>query len=386
MASDFNKEIIMIKYGRYFLVFFLFACHMADSPVDQGLNLQKQTFEALEGFENDNFSEIGETFRLSCQAAKNNPALLGRAKITVDSKAYLRVCEKFMRQNLKTSAEYKSFIKQNFDPYLVVYNGTSEGKFTSYYEAELNASRTKHGRYKYPIYGRPNDLVEINLKDFDTTLPNKRILGRVQNNKLVPYLTRGQIEQNGVDAPVILWGDDKVDIFLMQIQGSAVALLDDGTKLRVSYADNNGHRFVGIGGLLLQKGLLKKGEASMDKIRDWLKKNPDVAEVNMNENPRFIFHKISNATGPIGALGVPLQAGRSIAVDNDYIPLSVLLWLDTTDPNGKPLQKLVSAQDIGAAIKGAVRGDYFWGHGEEALKEAGKMNSSGHFYILLPRK
>ena len=223
------------------------------------------------------------------------------------------------------------------------------------------------------------------MQDFDPTLPNKRILGRIEGTKLVPYLTRKQIEQSGVNAPVILWGDDKVDIFLMQIQGSAVALLDDGTSVRVSYADNNGHRFVGIGSLLLKKGLLKKGEASMDKIRDWLKNNPEIADVNMNENPRFIFHKISDASGPIGALGVPLTAGRSLAVDTDYIPLSSLLWLETTAPSGKPLQKLVSAQDIGAAIKGAVRGDYFWGHGEEALLEAGKMNASGRFYILLPR-
>lgn len=172
----------------------------------------------------------------------------------------------------------------------------------------------------------------------------------------------------------------------MQIQGSAVATLDNGQMVRISYADNNGHRFVGIGGLLLQKGLLKKGEASMDKIRDWLKEHPDIAEVNMNENPRFIFHRISDASGPIGALGVPLTAGRSLAVDTDFVPLSSLLWLQTTDPDGKPLQKLVTAQDIGAAIKGAIRGDYFWGHGQQALQQAGRMNAQGRYYILLPKE
>jgi len=162
--------------------------------------------------------------------------------------------------------------------------------------------------------------------------------------------------------------------------------LDDGRLVRVSYADNNGHRFVGIGGLLLKKGLLKPGEVSMDKISDWLKNNPEIAEVNMNENPRFIFHQISNADGPLGALGVPLTAGRSLAVDTEFIPLASLIWLETTEPSGKPLEKIVTAQDIGAAIKGAVRGDYFWGHGHQALLEAGKMNATGRYYILLPRQ
>ena len=176
-----------------------------------------------------------------------------------------------------------------------------------------------------------------------------------------------------------------VDIFLMQIQGSAVAVLDDGSSVRVKYADNNGHNFVGIGSVLLKKGLLKPGHASMDKIRDWLKQNPDMAKINMAENPRFIFHNISDADGPIGALGVSLTAGRSLAVDNSFVPLGSLLWLETTGPDKEKIEKLVIAQDIGGAIKGVVRGDYFWGHGESALLSAGKMNSTGKYYILLPK-
>ncbi|MBR1915893.1 MAG: murein transglycosylase A [Alphaproteobacteria bacterium] len=377
----------MKKTGLWACILLLAACTIKKMPeTPTGIELKKSSFAELNGFNQDDFKDAANAFSLSCQAIKNKPKLLEKSQIKIDPEAYLKVCGRFENQDFSDSTDFKAFVMQNFEPYLVVYNGTPQGKFTAYYEAELRASKKKHGKYQYPIYGRPYDLIEINLKDFDETLPDKRILGRVQNNKLVPYLTRGEIEKNGLDAPVILWGDDKVDIFLMQIQGSAVALLDDGASVRISYADNNGHRFVGIGGLLLKKGLLKKGEASMDKIRDWLKKNPEIAEVNMNENPRFIFHKISDATGPIGALGVPLTAGRSLAVDTDFVPLSSLLWLETVEPSGKPLQKLVSAQDIGAAIKGAVRGDYFWGHGESALLQAGKMNAEGQFYILMPRK
>ena len=375
----------MKKCTFIFLFLFLISCSAQKEPeVQKSVSLQKVSFADLSGFAQDDFSLFAEAYASSCEAVQKNPAVLETAAVKINKNAYLNACRKFERLKTKDKGTLQAFFKTNFTPYAVFAGTSNEGKFTSYYEAELKASKSKHDGYQYPIYGRPNDLIEINLKDFGADLPNKRILGRVENGKLTPYFTRAQIEKNGVDAPVILWGNDKVDIFLMQIQGSAVALLDDGTSVRVSYADNNGHTFVGIGGLLLKKGLLKKGEASMDKIRDWLKKNPEVADVNMMENPRFIFHKITNAPGPIGALGVPLTAGRSLAVDKNFMPLGAVLWLDTTDPSGKPLQKMVTAQDIGAAITGPIRGDYFWGHGEQALLQAGKMNSSGKFYVLMP--
>ncbi len=376
----------MKYFGLLLTFFFLFSCApQQESALPDDIQLKRTNFSEIEAFDADQFSEISDVFQNSCNAIEKKTSLSSDSKIKIDHKKMLDICHSFKSLKSRNNLSVKNFIKHNFEPYLIVVNNSSKGKFTSYYEAELKASKTKHGQYKYPIYGKPYDLIEINLKDFDLELPNKRILGRIEQNKLVPYYTRKEIENSGIDAPVILWGDDKVDIFLMQIQGSAVALLDDGNKVRISYADNNGHRFVGIGSILLQKGLLKKGEASMDKIRDWLKVNPQIADVNMNENPRFIFHKISDASGPLGALGVPLKAGRSLAVDPAFIPLGSLLWLDTTEPSGRPLQKIVAAQDIGAAIKGPIRGDYFWGHGEEALLQAGKMNAQGQLYILLPR-
>ena len=377
----------MKKIGLLFFAVLIASCALKKGEKDaSGIRLEKTSFSTLKGFESDDFDEIKKAFALNCTVIEKKPDILSRGQVKINKDAYLDVCRRYKAANFSKKSDFKTFIKDNFEPFLVTYNGSDIGKFTSYYEAELRASEKKHGKYQYPIYGKPKDLVEINLKDFDETLPNKRILGRVEGQKLVPYLTREQIETKGLDAPVILWGDDKVDIFLMQIQGSAVALLDDGKSVRVSYADNNGHRFVGIGGLLLKKGLLKPGEVSMDKISDWLKNNPEIAEVNMNENPRFIFHQISNADGPLGALGVPLTAGRSLAVDTEFIPLASLIWLETTEPSGKPLEKMVTAQDIGAAIKGAVRGDYFWGHGHQALLEGSKMNANGRYYILLPRQ
>lgn len=382
-----------MKKTGLFLFFLLLASCTAQHPTkplpvigtEKGLELHPAQFSELKNFDHDDLNQVIEPFVKSCQAVTANPQLLQKAAIKIEPEAYLKICRRFEKNMPKNAAGMRQFLRENFDPYLVMYNLNPEGKFTSYYEAELQASRVKKGKYQYPVYGRPNDLVEVNLQSFENTLPERRLLGRVEKGKLVPYYTRAEIEKYGLDAPVILWGDDPVDIFLMQIQGSAVAVMDDGSRVRVRYADNNGHNFIGIGSILLQKGVLKPGEASMDKIRDWLKANPQTAQVNMAENPRFIFHRISEAEGPIGALGVPLTAGRSLAVDRRYIPLGSLMWLETTDPDRQPLQKLVLAQDIGGAIKGAVRGDYFWGHGEEALLSAGKMNAPGRYYILLPR-
>lgn len=375
----------MKKYFSLILCVLIAACSVKQESEEQkGVTFQKVSFSDLNGFNEDDFASFEKAYTSTCAAIAKSSSLMQASAVKMDKNAYLKACRRFEKLKTKDKETLRAFFKSNFTPYAVLSNGSPEGKFTAYYEAEIRASKTKHGPYQYPIYGKPNDLVELNLKDFGADLPNKRILGRVSDGKLKPYFTRAEIETNGVDAPVILWGDDKVDIFLMQIQGSAVALLDDGTSVRVSYADNNGHAFVGIGSLLLKKGLLKKGEASMDKIRDWLKNNPQLANNNMMENPRFIFHQISNASGPIGALGVPLTAGRSLAVDQNFIALGTPLWLDTTDPSGKPLQKAVMAQDIGAAITGPIRGDYFWGHGEEALLQAGKMNASGKFYVLMP--
>lgn len=217
-------------------------------------------------------------------------------------------------------------------------------------------------------------------------MPSRRLVGRVEGQKLVPYYTRREIVSGTFDAPVILWADSYVDIYVMQIQGSAVARLDDGSDVRIGFADTNGREFKGIGSILLENKLIPPGQASMGNIKRWLKENAAAALDHMNDNKRYVFHRLVEAEGPIGALGVPLTAGRSLAVDKRYIPLGVPLWLETTGPHHEKIEKLVMAQDIGGAIKGGVRGDYFWGSGDDSVLElAGKMNSKGRYFILLPK-
>lgn len=366
----------------------LFSCsHKDEKKTATGtIKLSKTSFVAMEGWNNDDFAQTISVFSRNCdKILQNKKTYLADSAVKIKTIDYQKVCKKFASKNITSSAQMKEFLEEEFTPYVVSANNNPIGKFTSYYEATVHASLEKDSRYKYPIYGKPNDLIEINLRDFDANLPNTRLVGHVIGNKFVPYYKRAEIENNGVNAPVLMWGDDPVDIHFMQIQGSAIAKMADGSELRIGYADNNGHKFKGIGSIMLEKKLLKSGEMSMENIREWLRKHPKEAEELMQQNDRFIFQRISDADGPLGAFGVPLTAGRSMAVDNSLIPLGAILWLDTIDPDKKPIEKLMFAQDIGAAIKGAVRGDYFWGHGDEALHFAGRMNSAGKYYLLAPK-
>lgn len=356
------------------------------ADIIERVQLTKADFSELKNWNKDNLSEIKKGFTDSCEKIlSEKKEFLGNAAIKIPTQAYQEICLKFIDERITNTQQIKDFMEANFTPYLISDNGNEIGKFTSYYESALNGSYQKDNKYKYPIYGKPKDLIEINTKDFDDTQPNKRYVGRIVNQKLVPYYTREEISQNEINAPVILWGDSLIDINIMQIQGSAVATLPDGNKIRIGYAENNGHPFCGLGSILLAKGWLKQGESSMFHIKDWLKNNPDKADEIYNENKRYIFHRIIKGEGPIGAQGVALQAGRSLAVDRSIIPLGSLLWLETSTPNNKQLEKLVIAQDIGSAIKGIVRGDYFWGSGsDEILKLAGSMNQEGRYFILIP--
>ena len=377
----------MLKKGLVLILcLFLFACHGGEEKVSYSgaFGLKKSNFSDLNGWNSDDFYLFDKALKNVCASLIKNPrSKLSSEYMEYSLSEYKEHCKRI--EAISDKKELKRYIEKNFEPYAVLSGGNPKGKFTSYYEANIRASYEKGGKYKYPIYGKPRDLVEINLRDFDASLPNQRLIGRVKNGKVIKYYTRTEIDNGNLDAPVILWGDDAVDIYIMQIQGAAVATLPDGKEVRVGYAENNGHKFRGIGSILLEKKLIKPGDASMPKIREWLKKNGDTAKKNMLLNDRYIFHQIVQAEGPLGAMGLPLFAGRSMAVDRSYIPLGSIMWLETTAPDGSKLNKAVMAEDVGSAIKGAVRGDYFWGHGEEALAEAGRMNAEGRYFILLPK-
>jgi len=198
------------------------------------------------------------------------------------------------------------------------------------------------------------------------------------------YYTREEIEEKPIDAPVLAWVDNPVESFILHIQGSGRIEMDNGEIMHVGYAANNGHKFVAISGLIAANGDRPKG-SSMNEIKIWLEEHPIEAKKIMAQNPRYIFFRKINGEGPIGAQGVALTPERSIAVDRNHIPLGAPMWLDTYSPTGEGIRKLVMAQDVGAAIKGGIRADYFWGYGDLAFERAGKMKSKGRYFILLPK-
>ncbi len=253
------------------------------------------------------------------------------------------------------------FIKW-FSPYAVYVNGSDIGTITGYYEAHIKASRTKSDKYKYPIYAMP------------------------RNEEDRKY-TREEINNGSLEgkAKVLFWAENIVDIFIAQIQGSCVVELENDTQIRIGYAGNNGHKFTGTGEAMKKLGIRPKGGYAMDKVRDWLKENPEKAMQVMNENKRYIFFKENEDVSPIGTLGAPLTSMHSIAVDSTFIPLGIPLYLSTKDPDGKTLDRVVIAQDTGTAIKGGIRADFFYGFGEEAFSKAGRMKQNGKYYLFLPK-
>ena len=193
--------------------------------------LKKVGFSRLPGWNSDDFGEVIPVFAKNCQKVlKNNNTYLYNSAIKIKTADYQRACKKFSAAAINDGKQMKKFLESEFVPYAVSNDGNAAGKFTSYYEATIHASFEKSAKYRFPIYGKPNDLIEINLKDFDSSLPNTRLVGRVEGKKFIPYYDRREIEKNGVEAPVLMWGDDLVDIHFMQIQGSAIAVMDDGSE------------------------------------------------------------------------------------------------------------------------------------------------------------
>jgi membrane-bound lytic murein transglycosylase A len=284
-----------------------------------------------------------------------------------------------------------AFFEARFDPHQVINaDETTSGMVTGYYEPLLRGSRARNGKYRYPIYAVPQDLLVIDLASVYPDLKYKRLRGRLEGNRVVPYLARGDIETEA--APLkgleIAWVDDAVELFFLHIQGSGQVQLETGERLRVGYAEQNGHPFRSLGRLLIQRGEIPPERASMQGIKDWARRHPARVQRYLNENPSFVFFRKlpGDLPGPIGSLGVPLTAERSIAVDPRVIPLGVPVYLATTWPNSpQPLNRLMVAQDTGGAINGGVRADFYWGFGDGAGNQAGKMRQSGRMWVLLPK-
>jgi membrane-bound lytic murein transglycosylase A len=366
-------------------------------PPDK-LTLTRTTFAALPGWESDDPDGAFAAFNLSCAPILSGKLALetpigpgGIAGTVADWQSPCAEAARlrdFLSIALVGDADgrKRQLFEAWFIPYKAGNNGRTQGLFTGYYEPELRGARQPGGAYTTPLLRRPPDLVMVELALFRPDWRGERIAGHAVNGRLLPFESRAEIEHGALDRQhlAFLWVDDPVDAFFLQIQGSGRVRLPDGTMVQVGYDGQNGKPYVPIGRLLLECGALERDNVSMQAIRAWIKANPEAGAALMAENPSYVFFREITGDGPIGAQGVALTAQRSLAVDRDFVPLGVPVWLDAGE-GAEKLQRLMVAQDTGGAIRGPVRGDVFWGFGSEAEARAGTMKAAGEYYLLLPK-
>ena len=339
--------------------------------------LREASWSDLPGWREDDAALAWDAFLRSCGAIGSNMGWQG-------------VCDAAQALANPDRQLARNFFEAHFKPYRVVdAEGYDEGLITGYYEPLLRGSRTPDSRYRYPVYGVPDDLLIIDLAKLYPELQGKRLRGRVEGRRVVPYYDRAQIERGSaaLAGKELVWVDDPIELFFLQIQGSGRVVLDTGEILRLGYADHNGYPYHSIGKQLVDQGDLPLERASMQGIKEWARRNPGRVRELLDHNASYVFFRElpGDTPGPIGALGVPLTPRRSLAVDKRVVPLGAPVFIATTYPlTDAPLNRLMLAQDTGGAIRGAVRADFFWGFGEDAAREAGRMKQALRMWVLLP--
>lgn len=328
--------------------------------------MQRVSFNQIDGFFEDDLDYALEVFKKDCEKSKRFDTLKN-------------VCQKAKYEN-----DGRKFFIINFEAYKLYDNQyRDEGIITGYYEPLLNGSLQKSERYKYPVYKTPKNLILSESR----YLKNYKKRGKIVKGKIMPYDTREQIENNPNNPNLvpIAYVDDKFDLFFLQIQGSGKIKLEDGKIINVGYASQNGHPYFSIGTHMIEKEYLTKDEMSVQGMKEFFNRNPHLMDEIFNLNKSYVFFRVSD-TSATGALNTVLTAKRNIAVDRRYIELGMPVFLSTKNPvTHEPLNQLMVAADVGGAIKGEIRADFFWGFGEEAFNYAGRMKEKGKIYILKPK-
>jgi len=376
------------------------------------LVLEPARFTEVPGWGEDDLADAAAALDASCRVflRRSASAPIGPDGLAGTAGDWRPICHRLLRMGEEAPSDrLRALLETELRPWAVTDRGMDRtGLFTGYYEPELHGSRRRHGPYQTPLYREPQDLVQVDLGDFRDDLAGRRIAGRIVGDRLEPYHDREEIAGGALSGRglELVWVDDPVDAFFLQIQGSGRVVLDDGTVLRVGYAGQNGQPYTAIGRELVARGELALEDVSLRTIRLWLETHPQQAAEVMARNASYVFFRrlrgLAADRGPLGSLGVPLTAGRSLAVDRSFLPLGAPLWLDGSMPSiprseienqppggarasgALPLRRLVIAQDTGGAIRGPIRGDVFWGSGARAEAVAGHMRHPGRLWLLLP--
>ncbi len=346
---------------------------------DDKIALKPMTFAELPGWSEDDHAAAFRALLKSC-----------RKMASVDA-----VCAAALAQAGGIGNEAaRAFFEANYTPHRISGRDTS-GFVTGYYEPEVHGSREKGGAFQVPVYARPGDLV-TSIGETERARFNDRNTGfRDTPQGQVPYYTReeivaGALAGRGLE---LLYLDDPVELFYMQVQGSGRVRLPDGSALRLTYAGKNGYPYTSIGKLLIERGEIAPDAMSMAAVKAWLHADPERGRALMAENRSYVFFRVLDASegsdGPLGADAVPLTSGRSLAVDAAYHRLGLPVFVTApglADEAGKPFRRLMIAQDVGSAIRGPERGDIFWGSGEAAGALAGGTRHTASFIVLLPKR
>ena len=336
-------------------------------------------FTSLPGWQQDDLRQAWPAFMASCGVLARKeewkPACMAARSVAATDHSAVRLY-------------FESWFVPN---QIRALDGVDTGLITGYYEASLRGARKRGGAFQTPLYAVPDDLLTVDLSSVYPDLKNKRVRGRLAGKKIVPYSSRAEMEGANLAGKELLYVDDPVEAFFLEVQGSGrVQLADAGETVRLSYADQNGHPYKAIGRWLVDQGELTAEQATAQGIKAWIVANPTRRQELFNVNPSYVFFREERipdpSVGPKGALGVPLTGGRSVAIDPTLLPLGAPVFLATTESASEvPMQRLMMGQDTGGAIRGAVRADFFYGFGYDAMEKAGRMKQRGQLWVLMPK-
>ncbi len=370
------------------------AAGLSPSVRDQ-LTLTKVTFAEVPGWSEDRHAEALPAVLASCDKLDG---FSDGAPVGVDgnggrARHWRALCKGARAVKAGDDAAARALFERELVPYAAAGREGPDGKMTGYYVQALRGSRRKHGRYQVPIYGRPADLVAVDLAAFLPDARGRRIWGRFDEKKgaVVPYPTRAEIRRGALRGQglELLWVDDKVDALFAQIQGSGKVTLDDGTVQWIEFAGKNGRTYRGVGKILRERGE-PPGTGTMQGIRRYFAAHPETFDELSDLNQSFVFFALSKRAGAVGSQGVVLTPRRSMAVDRAFVAAGTPIWVETRAPDAKGAvsrwRQLLVAQDTGEGIRGAVRGDIYWGDDEIATEIAGHMGGKGRYWLLLPKR
>src|SRR4051794_27448430 len=348
----------------------------------------------IAGWSEDDHLSAYKAFRISCRPIAAQSGAPSDAKALGAS---LRdPCRIARGLELSDGARARAFFEEQFLPLRISRLGEAEGFVTGYYEPVIDGSRTQTEVYTVPVYRRPSNLFVRGTNQSSTGLPNKgQVFRKIGRRKLVPYYDRAEIEDGKIAGRglEICWLKNQADLLFMQIQGSARVRLEDGSTIRVNYDAHNGYPYTAVGRILIERGIIAKEQMSMQRIREWMEQNPDGANELRRQNRSYVFFRevqLSDKEEAVGAQGVPLTPGRSIAVDKSLHVYGTPFFIEgelpiESEQSKIPFRRLMVAQDTGSAIVGPARADIYFGAGPEAGKVAGRLRHNMRFVMLIPK-